>query len=317
MRHFRNIEVGAATHTGLVRSANEDDYLIYVPQDRERLRERGCLFVVADGMGGASGGAEASRAAVRALAGSFVGNGDAPEAGSGDEDQSMASRMREGFAAANRQVLELAKESPSLRDMGTTLTAANLSGSRLVLGHVGDTRCLLLRNGQLAQLTHDHAVRSPDNYLTRCVGAGQEAVEADVANHRLQVGDRILLVSDGLWSMVGEAELTRIARTAKPQIAAEELVRRANLNGGPDNSTVLIVHVRSVAGQPGEMQSVDLPSDEVRQPSNLQAPVGTLLAPRWPWLVMASSVLLVGVAAAKIVFDVDLPDLLMRYFGRP
>lgn len=307
MRHFQNIEVGVATHTGMVRSANEDDYLIYVPQDRDRLRDSGCLFVVADGMGGARGGAEASRAAVRALAGTFVQNGEV------DDDKSMTNRMQAGFAAANRQVFELSRESPSLRDMGTTLTAANLNGSRLVLGHVGDSRCLLLRNGQLAQLTKDHAVRSPENYLTRCVGAGQERVEADVTHHRLQVGDRVLLVTDGLWSTVGEAELTRIARTTRPQAAAEELVRRANLNGGPDNSTAVIVHVRSVDGHAGEMQSVDLPAEEVSQPSSLRAPEGTLLAPRWPWLLMAASLLLVAVAAAKIVFDVDVLDLASRY----
>jgi len=317
MRHFQNIEVGAATHTGRVRSANEDDFLIYVPQDRESLRKSGCLFVVADGMGGVSGGAEASRAAVRALAGSFVQNGTSSETAASDDDKSMAKRMYAGFAAANRQVLELSKETPSLRDMGTTLTAANLNGSRLVLGHVGDTRCLLLRDGQLAQLTTDHAVRSPDNYLTRCVGAGQESVEADVAHHRLQVGDRVLLVTDGLWSMVGEAQIARIARTTKPQVAAEELVRRANRGGGPDNSSVLIVHVRSVDGNAGDMRSVDLPSEEVRQPSNLHVPEGSLLAPRWPWLLMALSLLLVAVAVAKIIFEVDLPDLLMRYFRGP
>ncbi len=322
MRHFKNIAIGAATHTGLVRSANEDDFLLYVPQDREQLREYGCLFAVADGMGGVSGGAEASRAAVRALVGSFVQDHDSAdtpstpenaEMGRGDEDRLMADRMRAGFAAAHRQVLEISRENPSLRDMGTTLTVANFNGSRLLLGHVGDSRCLLVRNGQLAQLTQDHAVRSPESYLTRCVGAGQESIEVDVAHHRLQVGDRILLVTDGLWSMVDEAELLRIARNAQPQAAAEALVRRANRSGGPDNSTVVIVHVQSVDGHVGEMQSVDLPTDEVRQPSSLHARDGSLVAPRWPWLLTASSMLLVAVALAKILFEVDLPDQLMRY----
>ena len=167
---------------------------------------------------------------------------------------------------------------------------------------------------QLAQLTEDHAVRSVDSYLTRCVGAGQENVEADVAHHRLQVGDRVLLVTDGLWSTVAETDLVRTARMANPQAAAEELVRRANLGGGPDNSTVVIVHIRSVDGNVGDMQFADLPSEEVRQPSNLQAPEGSLLAPRWPWLLMALSMLLVAVATLKILFEVDVPGLFMRYF---
>ncbi|MHC4899958.1 MAG: PP2C family protein-serine/threonine phosphatase, partial [Planctomycetota bacterium] len=280
---------------------------------RETLRESGSLFVVADGMGGVTGGAEASRAAVRALAGSFIENAAQPNGEPGDSDELMADRMRGGFAAANRQVLELSRENPSLRDMGTTLTAANLNGSRLVLGHVGDSRCLLLRDGRLAQLTEDHAVRSPDNYLTRCVGGGQERVRADVAHHRLQVGDRVVLLTDGLWSVVGEQEIARVVRGTKPRLAAQELVRQANRSGGPDNSTVLIVHVRSVDANAGDLQSVELPSEEVRQPSNLRLPDGSLVAPKWPWLLLALSLLLLALAATKILFEVDLADVLMSY----
>ena len=325
MRHYGNIEVGAATHTGRVRSTNEDDYLIYVPQEPAELRGRGCLFVIADGMGGVTGGAEASRAAVRALATTFTGsNGlasgetaivaDTVDAERVDAAESMENRMRTGFQVANRQVLQLARESPGLRDMGTTLTAANLNGSRLVLGHVGDTRCLLLRDGRLARLTEDHAVRSPDNYLTRCVGAGQETVEADIGHHRLQVGDRIVLLTDGLWSVVDEEEIARILRTMDPQPAAEELVREANRNGGPDNSTVLVVHLNSVEVEPGGLLAVELPSEEVRQPSQLRPPTASLVAPRWPWLLLVLSLLLLVLAMAKMFFDVDLVQGLVRYF---
>ena len=313
MRHFQNIDVGVATHTGRVRSANEDDYLIYVPQDQAQLKERGCLFVVADGMGGVTGGAEASRAAVRALASSFVQNGRQSDAASGDGGDSMADRLTAGFAAATQQVHELSKESPSLRDMGTTLTAANLNGSRLVLGHVGDSRCLLLRDGHLEQLTEDHAVRSGDNYLTRCVGGGQKAVKADIAHHRLQVGDRIVLLTDGLWSVVDQAEITRALRSQEPQEAAQELVRKANLGGGPDNSTVLVVEVHSVDPNAGGLRTVDLPSEELRQPSNLRPPQDSLVASKWPWLLLAVSLVLLGLAGAKMIFELDLPDILMRY----
>ena len=313
MRHFQNIEVGAASHTGRVRSANEDDYLIYVPQDREQLRNRGCLFVVADGMGGVTGGAEASRAAVRALASSFVQNGGEPDSAHSGDGESMKDRLNSGFVAANRQVFELAKESPSLGGMGTTLTAANINGSRLVLGHIGDSRCLLLRDGRLAQLTEDHAVRDQDNYLTRCVGAGQKDVEADIAQHRLQVGDRIVLLTDGLWSMVGEEEIARTVRSNEPQVAAQELVREANRGGGPDNSTVLIVQVHSVDPNSGGLRTVDLPSEELRQPPNLRPPQDSLVAPKWPWLLLALSLVLLALAGAKIIFEVDLASVLMRY----
>ena len=224
----------------------------------------------------------------------------------------MAERMRAGFAAANAQVIELSKESPTLKDMGTTLTAANLNGSRLVLGHVGDSRCLLLRDGHLAQLTEDHAVRSPDNYLTRCVGAGQESVQADIAHHRLQVGDRVLLVTDGLWNVVDEQEITRIAAVMEPQVAAEELVRQANRSGGPDNSTVLIVQVNSVDANVGDLHSVELSSVEVRQPSSLRPPDDSLVAAKWPWLLLISSLLLLALAVAKL-YEVDPVGDLWRY----
>lgn len=313
MRYFENIEVGAATHTGRVRSTNEDDYLIYVPQDPGTLQQSGCLFVVADGMGGVTGGAEASRAAVRALAQSFIGNGEPGAAES--QNGALADRMRSGFAAATQQVLELSRESPSLRDMGTTLTAASLRGSRLVLGHVGDTRCLLLRDGEIAQLTEDHAVRSPDNYLTRCVGAGQQSVDADVGNHRLQVGDRILLLTDGLWSVIDDQEIARIARVMEPQLAAAELVRQANRAGGPDNSTVIIVHLRSVGPDPGPLHESDIPAEEVRQPSNLRPPDESLVAPRWPWFLLVASLALLVVALLKMLYGIDLIGDLARYLG--
>jgi serine/threonine protein phosphatase PrpC len=116
MRHLANYALGVATHTGRVRRANEDDFLIRAPQTCQDLRERGWFVAVADGMGGVPGGAEASRTAVRAAVRPFH-NG---------EDLAPVERMRRAFAEAATEVFELSRESPHLRDMGTTLTIANL-----------------------------------------------------------------------------------------------------------------------------------------------------------------------------------------------
>src|SRR5262249_27794675 len=161
-----------------------DDYLVLAPHDPEVVRRIGRLVAVADGMGGAMGGAEASRAALRALAAEFL---TPPSAGT-----VAPAHMRAGFAAACRRVLELARESPALAGMGTTLTAVHLCGERMVVGHVGDSRCYRLRDGRFEQLTTDHAVRG-ENRLTRCIGAGRDHEDVDVAEHDLRPGDRLLL----------------------------------------------------------------------------------------------------------------------------
>ncbi len=301
MRHFSNIEIGCATHTGRVRSSNEDDYLIYVPQSRRELMERGCLFVVADGMGGMVGGAEASRAAVRGVASPFI------EAKSKAE---VRARMERGFQLAAAHVAQLARENPGLRGMGTTLTAASLRGGKLLVGHVGDSRCLLQRGDKLMQITKDHAVRGSSSYLTRCIGGGQEQEAFDFFEEELQQGDRIFLLTDGLWGVVPDQEISDIAKTLPPQDAADELVRLANRNGGPDNSTVLILLVKNLTVSEEVAEEVDLSRDEVYEPAMLRTPDRNLVSPRWPWYVLVLSLILGALAIAKIFFQLDLLGIL-------
>ena len=148
MRHLANVEVGVATHTGRVRRTNEDDFLLCAPPTDAEMARGGWVVAIADGMGGAAGGAEASRTAGRAAVRPFLG---APDS-NGNGTPPLA-RMIEGFRSAATEVYTLSQENPNLRGMGTTLTVVNLLTDRMVLGHVGDTRCLLLRNGQL-HITH-------------------------------------------------------------------------------------------------------------------------------------------------------------------
>ncbi len=271
-----NVRVGACSHTGLVRTTNEDDYLLGA------LPAPSLVFAaVADGMGGLAGGAEASRTALRAAAANVL---------DGASKIAVAERVRVGFAAAGARVVEASLAVPALREMGTTLTALCVADGVATVAHVGDTRLYRLRAGRCEQLTTDHAVREPDNLLTRCIGAGQAAVSADHASFAVGAGDRFVLVSDGVWSVMPAALFARLAEHGEPQAAADALVAAALAHGGPDNATAVVVDVR--AGEADGTVEQELPRDELPDDRRTWPTVRSLRAPLWPWLLVAAGTLL-------------------------
>lgn len=232
---------GAASDVGKVRRNNEDNYLEEEP-----------LFAVADGMGGAAGGEEASSTAVAALKAAF-------------EAHPSADGLADGVRNANRAVWEKALENPALRGMGTTMAAVALvegtdEGEVLAVANVGDSRVYLLRDGRLDQITDDHSVPeelvragriTPEeaashpqrNMLTRVLGNEPE-VEVDCFAIIPYSGDRLVLASDGLFNEVDHDGITSVARRLRdPEEAAAELVRMARESGGNDNITVVVVDV--------------------------------------------------------------------------
>lgn len=290
MKVPRRFSVGSASHTGSVRSNNEDDYLLgALPGTPDLL-----LCAVADGMGGAAGGAEASRASLRALGGAVL---------DGQTAVPLAQRLQAGFQAAARRVFEQAVAVPALQGMGTTMTALCLCGDEALVGHVGDTRLYRLRGGDCELLTTDHAVRQPDNLLTRCIGGGQASCTVDELALAIRPGDRFVLLSDGVWSVVPEAALARLARLPAPQQAAEALVAQALAAGGPDNATALVVEVGPPIG--GPPVDVDLPRAERPDPGlGWPAPV-SLRAPWWPWALLAVAAVLTALAVLRVAFHID------------
>ena len=276
--------VGACSHAGSVRTANEDDYLLATAG------ADGPLFVgIADGMGGHAGGAEASRTALRAIAGEALdaGRNDAP-----------AVRLQRGFVVAGRKVADAGAAVPALRGMGTTATTLLLAGNRAVVGHVGDTRLYRLRADRCERLTEDHAARAPENLLTRCIGAGRAEVAADHAEVEVQPGDRFVLVSDGVWSVVDDAALARLAARREPREAAEALVRQALALGGPDNATAVVVEAGADDGV-GGMAEVDLPRDERPEDRSLWPRAAALPSVAAPWAMLAVGASLLAVAALR------------------
>ncbi|MGH9005131.1 MAG: Stp1/IreP family PP2C-type Ser/Thr phosphatase, partial [Acidimicrobiia bacterium] len=235
--------VGARTDVGRGRPANEDTFLVD-HEDR--------LYAVADGMGGHRAGEVASATAIDALRAAFADG--AP--------------LDEAVGEANAAVFEKASANLDMRGMGTTLTAAALvDDHRVLLGHVGDSRAYLLRDGGVIQITEDHslveqlvregrlspeeAVNHPQRaIITRALGIDPE-VEVDTYPVDLRPGDRLLLCSDGLTNMVADSAIERVLRRQPdPQEAAETLVDMANEAGGDDNITVVVIDaLRDTAGE--------------------------------------------------------------------
>jgi protein phosphatase len=230
------IIVGAATDVGQVRDHNEDGYLF--DDDLG-------LIAVADGMGGHRGGEIASATALEALHTALSGS-DA---------------IREAVGVANNSVYERSKTDEGLRGMGTTLTAGVFDRhGTLTIGHVGDSRAYLFRDGELTRITTDHSLveelmeagelteeeaeRDPRrSMITRAIGL-ESGVEVDVYPVELEAGDRVLLCSDGLTGMLREAEIAALlGEEDDPDRAAQRLVEEANAAGGVDNITVLVVDV--------------------------------------------------------------------------
>lgn len=233
----------AKTVVGRVRAHNEDSVLAQPP-----------LFVVADGLGGHEAGEVASSIAVETL------RDHAPR-------RADARALARAVKAANREVLRAAHEGIGRSGMGTTMTAAIVEGGRIAVAHVGDSRAYLLREGGLRRISEDHSmvadmirrgqiseaesrVHPNRSVITRALGT-DNAMEADIYELDSQAGDRMLLCSDGLTSMLeDDAIADLLGRYKDPEISAEALVEAANDAGGNDNISVVIVDIEE-GGSPG------------------------------------------------------------------
>lgn len=213
------------------------------------------LYAVADGMGGHAAGEVASRLAVEAVAETFRLNG-APR-----DRRHAADKLRAALAEANRRICESIRAHVEQRGMGTTLVALIIGDNHAIVGHVGDSRAYLLRDGRLERLTSDHswvseqvraglltdddAQRHPmRNIVTRALGSRDE-VTADVAEHEIRPGDVFLLCSDGLNAMLTDDQIREqlVRHAGDPEAACRALVAAANARGGEDNTTVIVLSV--------------------------------------------------------------------------
>ncbi|PRW61633.1 PP2C family protein-serine/threonine phosphatase [Actinopolyspora mortivallis] len=234
------LHYAARSDRGLVRSNNQDS--VYAGPR---------LLALADGMGGHAAGEVASKVVIAALA---PLDDDEP----GDD---LLGHLHGAMLSGNNAISELVASDPDLDGMGTTLTAMLFAGSKLGLIHIGDSRAYQVRNGELTQITHDdtfvqslidegriteeEAASHPQRSLLLRALTGHE-VEPSLAVREARAGDRYLLCSDGLSSVVSEETISEALRIDDPQQSADRLIELALRGGGPDNVTVIVADVVDV-----------------------------------------------------------------------
>lgn len=238
--HGAKATFGSRTDVGCIREHNEDSLVVAPP-----------LFAVADGMGGHAAGEVASEIAVQVVSELAPTTPDSQALGAAVE-------------AANEAIIQAAFEGRGREGMGTTMTAALLEGERLVIAQVGDSRAYLLHQGRLQQLTRDHSlmadmieagqltpeearVHPQRSVITRALGSAPHT-RPDLYEINVEAGDRLLLCSDGLTTMLHDSEIEAImSRTWDPQHCAAQLVSEAVAAGGYDNVTVVVANVEGFA----------------------------------------------------------------------
>lgn len=259
------------TDRGKVRSRNEDHFLVAdmtkalhvqrtsLPHPKTRFGKRQAhLFLVADGLGGHQAGERASALTIESVEEFALNTIPWFFQLEGSEGQRLIKEFQQGLLKIDERLCDMSSQRPELRGMATTLTLAYLFGDRLLVAHVGDSRCYLLRDGKLFQLTQDHTVVAemirrgalqPEqakqheyrNVITNAMGGSEVGVDVDIQRYDVRAGDILMLCTDGLTEMVPIQTICDILQsTDEPRSACERLVSLANKNGGKDNITVIV-----------------------------------------------------------------------------
>jgi serine/threonine protein phosphatase PrpC len=286
------------TDTGRRRRRNEDAFVLAPP-----------LFAVADGMGGAQAGEVASKLAAAALEDTDPGRLTGPER--------VASLIQE----ANRRVHERSSSDPSTSGMGTTMTVALVEDDGVVIGHVGDSRAYLVRDGRIEQITEDHSlvnellksgklsareaeVHPQRSVITRAVGTDPD-VDVDSFTVDARDGDVFLICSDGLTDMVDDERILETAARYGGDLdgMTKQLVVAANRGGGEDNITVVAFSIGDGvdAGDTATMEAVVFePEDATREDVGVRAePVGP---PTGRVAVVLAGLVLLAIVVALLVW---------------
>lgn len=234
------------TDVGKVREANEDYFLVDLDKR---------LYIVADGMGGHNAGEVASMNATESVNARLTSELLSEMSG---DDEKIRNEMITAVKDAHSRIIQMAKAEERYRGMGCTLVLAWIEGNSLHLCHVGDSRAYRCNNSGIHLLTTDHShvmslvaagkmtmeearVSPLKNELSMAVGASVN-IEPEYNRYAMSHGDIILLCSDGLWDMLSDEEIHEILRKKSPlKTICQELIKRANQEGGRDNITVVVV----------------------------------------------------------------------------
>ena len=239
------VQSGGHSDAGRVRSVNQDSFFV------GEVPGKGYLAVVADGMGGHQTGEVASQKAVETLKRELQRSRVHPPAA-----------IARAVQSANLEVYNYALDHPEHRGMGTTLTALFLDDQVGLVGHVGDSRAYLIREGEITLLTHDHSwvadrvrqgMLTEDearrhrwrNVITNALGATLK-IRLDLRHFEARPGDKVLLCSDGVSMLLSDMMMMQIVNDYPPKEAARQLILEANDRGSPDNVTAVVVEISSI-----------------------------------------------------------------------
>ncbi|MBK8020155.1 MAG: Stp1/IreP family PP2C-type Ser/Thr phosphatase [Chloroflexi bacterium] len=274
--HMGRLRSAACTSIGRVRENNEDNVQLWQEDSY-------VIAVVADGMGGAAAGEQASQIAVDAIQAMLSVYQTDSHVLDERPDEQIISIVLDAIRKANSSILRRATDEPELRGMGTTMTVTFARPNRALIAHVGDSRAYLIdsRSKRINQITDDHsfvealvaaghltqeqAEEHPmRNVLYRALGQNED-IDIDIYEVRLRYGDRIVMCSDGLTHHVKSAEIASIAsEESDPDQACQKLVDLANNRGGEDNISVVVIATEINLSERAtlELQSLDLSIDD-------------------------------------------------------
>jgi len=250
MSALLSLDVAARTDIGRVRSLNEDNMVSIVPQDTQVMKDRGALFVVADGMGGHAKGKVASELAVNTVRDTYYH----------DTNPDIATSLQNALRQANLLICQQKPEPDTEKSfMGTTCVAAVLKGERVYVSNAGDSLAYIVRGNSVMQIAENHSwvaeqvrrgamseaearAAGKNNVIVRCLGETPDT-EMYVTSEPVQDRDILVLCTDGLHNLIGEDEIRDIVTQYGSDEAAQRMIARANEAGGPDNITALVVKV--------------------------------------------------------------------------
>ncbi|MEO5890899.1 MAG: Stp1/IreP family PP2C-type Ser/Thr phosphatase, partial [Ferruginibacter sp.] len=259
------LEVAAKTNTGMVREANEDNFVVtrdctqevwIVPKESYVNSDAGTVLVVADGMGGLNAGEVASKIAVDSMKEELT-----KLRSTAIEDKNIKSLLTNAIINAHKKIAKTGKDDPETEGMGSTIVVAWINDDKAHIGWVGDSRCYVCRNGKLMQLSKDHSyvqslidkgeltreqafLHPESNIIMQSLGDSDHAPKPDYIAFSLANDDVLVLCSDGLNSMVRDDVIEKIVDENKSLAdGTQMLIDEANHEGGHDNITVLMAKV--------------------------------------------------------------------------
>lgn len=247
------MQYAAVSDVGMRRANNQDAYCVVLASDVQHWYDRGHIFLVADGMGAHAAGELASKLAADGI----------PHLYHKYYDKSPPEALQKAILETNAEVHRRGEANPDFHNMGTTTSAMLLLPQGALIAHIGDSRVYFMRGDTLRQLTFDHSLVwemkaagqfpegsdaqqvVPKNVITRSLGPNPHVKIDFEGPYPVQVGDTFLLCSDGLTGKVEDEEIGSILANLPADEAAQVLVDLANLRGGPDNITVVVVKITS------------------------------------------------------------------------